>query len=189
MLPNDRLSRRPLSLQIKHAMSPIDPGCVKTLRGIIAPGILRSVVMWTAKKRKNLSSDRHYDQIRFRFRTTKTHLGHGGQVCCDAPHNSFDDVVGYHPRLEGSHEATQIYHSSRRRSRMAVRCDGAASGADLSSRLLAIGVRGMRLLRWLFSTNCDAMVSLKGKTSRSSIAYQHLDLNSRICSRASRGPG
>jgi hypothetical protein len=49
-----------------------DPGCVKTLRGIIAPGILSSVVMRRAKKRKNLSSVRHYDQIRFRFRTTKT---------------------------------------------------------------------------------------------------------------------
>jgi hypothetical protein len=48
-----------------------DPGCVKTLRGIIAPGILSSVVMRRAKKRKNLSSARHYDQIRFRFRTTK----------------------------------------------------------------------------------------------------------------------
>jgi hypothetical protein len=59
-----------------------DPGCVKTLRGIIAPGILGSVVMWRAKKRKNLSSARHYDQIRFRFRTTKTHVGSG--VCSAA---------------------------------------------------------------------------------------------------------
>jgi hypothetical protein len=32
-----------------------DPGCVKTLRGIIAPGILGSMVMRRAKKRKNLS--------------------------------------------------------------------------------------------------------------------------------------
>jgi putative tryptophan/tyrosine transport system substrate-binding protein len=46
-------------------------------------------------------------------------------------------VVGYDRRLEGSHEATQIYHSSRRRSRIAIRCDGAASGADLSYGLLA----------------------------------------------------
>ena len=30
-----------------------DPGCVKTLRGIIAPGILGSTVMRRAKKRKN----------------------------------------------------------------------------------------------------------------------------------------
>jgi hypothetical protein len=35
-----------------------DPGCVKTLRGIIAPGILGSTVMRRAKKRKNLSSAR-----------------------------------------------------------------------------------------------------------------------------------
>jgi len=50
----------------------IDPGCVKTLRGISAPGILSPVVMRRARKRKNLSSARHYDQIRFRFRTAKT---------------------------------------------------------------------------------------------------------------------
>jgi hypothetical protein len=49
-----------------------DPGCVKTLRGITAPGILGSTVMRRAKKRKNLSSARHYDQIRFRFHTAKT---------------------------------------------------------------------------------------------------------------------
>jgi len=34
------------------------------------------MVMWRAKKRKDLSSARHYDQIRFRFHTTKTHLRH-----------------------------------------------------------------------------------------------------------------
>jgi hypothetical protein len=50
----------------------IDPGCVKTLGGITAPGILGPTVMRRAKKRKNLSSARHYDQIRFRFHTTKT---------------------------------------------------------------------------------------------------------------------
>jgi hypothetical protein len=57
-----------------------DPGCVKTLGGITAPGILGSTVMWRAKKRKNLSSARHYDQIGFRFYTTKTHLGHFGLI-------------------------------------------------------------------------------------------------------------
>jgi hypothetical protein len=46
-----------------------DPGCVKTVRGITAPGILRLVVTLRAKKRKNSSSAWHYDQIRFRFRT------------------------------------------------------------------------------------------------------------------------
>jgi hypothetical protein len=45
------------------------PGCVKTLRGITAPGILRLVVTLRAKKRKNSSSARRYDQIRFRFHT------------------------------------------------------------------------------------------------------------------------
>src|ERR1700723_1441500 len=50
-----------------------DPGCVKTLGGITAPEILGSTVMRRAKKRKNLSSARHYDQIRFCFHTTKTH--------------------------------------------------------------------------------------------------------------------
>ena len=51
-----------------------DPGCVKTLRGITAPGIFGPMVMRRAKK--NLSSARHYDQIRFRFRTAKTQLRH-----------------------------------------------------------------------------------------------------------------
>jgi hypothetical protein len=54
----------------------MNPGCVKTLRGMIAPEILRRVVMRRAKNRKNLSSARHYDQFRFRFHTTKTHLRH-----------------------------------------------------------------------------------------------------------------
>ena len=49
-----------------------DPDCVKTPRGITAPGILGSMVMRRTKKRKNLSSARHHDQIRFRFHTTKT---------------------------------------------------------------------------------------------------------------------
>ncbi len=48
-----------------------DPGCVKTLGGMTAPGILGSTVMRRAKKRKNLSSARHYDQIRFRFHSAK----------------------------------------------------------------------------------------------------------------------
>src|SRR5262249_7963912 len=53
-----------------------DPGCVKTLRGITAPEILGSVAMRRATKRKNLSSAPRYDEIRFRFHTTKTHSGH-----------------------------------------------------------------------------------------------------------------
>ena len=61
---------------LARAPSTRDPGCVKTLRGIIAPGILGSTVMRRAKKRKNLSSARHYDQIRFRFHTAKTHKRH-----------------------------------------------------------------------------------------------------------------
>jgi len=45
------------------------PGCVKTLCGMTAPGISRLVVTLRAKRRKNSSSARRYDQIRFRFRT------------------------------------------------------------------------------------------------------------------------
>jgi tetratricopeptide (TPR) repeat protein len=60
---------------IDRVSPPNDPGCVKTLRGIIAPGILGSTVMRRAKKRKNLSPARHYDQIRFRFHTAKTRNG------------------------------------------------------------------------------------------------------------------
>ena len=58
---------------------------MKTLRGITAPGILGYTVMRRVKKRKNLSSARHYDQIRFRFRTAKTHLGRG--LCIAAADN------------------------------------------------------------------------------------------------------
>ncbi len=36
-----------------------DPGCVKTLSGMTAPGILRPVVRCRAKKCNNLSSARH----------------------------------------------------------------------------------------------------------------------------------
>ena len=56
-------------------MSLDDPAGVKTLRGITAPGIFGLYGQAESKKRKNLSSARHYDQIRFRFRTTKTHSG------------------------------------------------------------------------------------------------------------------
>jgi len=56
-------------------MRAFDPGCVKTLRGITAPRILGSVVVRRAKKRKKLSSAQRYDQIRFRFHTTKTQSG------------------------------------------------------------------------------------------------------------------
>jgi hypothetical protein len=57
--------------------SAFDTGCVKTLRGIITPAILGSMAMRRATKPKNLSSARYYDQFRFRFHTTKTHLRHG----------------------------------------------------------------------------------------------------------------
>jgi hypothetical protein len=49
-----------------------DPGCVKTPRSITAPGILRLAVTLRAKKRKNSSSARCHDQIRFRFHTAWT---------------------------------------------------------------------------------------------------------------------
>ena len=57
-------------------MSDLSPGCVKTLGGITAPGILGPTVMRRAKKRRNLSSARHYDQIRFRFDTAKVRNVH-----------------------------------------------------------------------------------------------------------------
>ena len=57
------------------------PMC-KTLSGITAPGISGSTVIRGGKKRKNLSSARHYDQIGFRFRTAKT-LSRHEQCCCN----------------------------------------------------------------------------------------------------------
>ena len=50
-------------------------GCVKTLRGMTAPGILRLVVTFRSKICRNLSSAQHYDQIRFRFYTVWTQTG------------------------------------------------------------------------------------------------------------------
>jgi hypothetical protein len=54
---------------IREAVSFNDPGRVKTLRGITAPGILRLVVTLRAKKCKNSFSAQRYNQIRFRFHT------------------------------------------------------------------------------------------------------------------------
>ena len=67
--------REPDSRSRSMAQLGITP-CVKTLRGITAPGFLGPTVMRRAKKRKNLSSARHYDQIRFRFHTAKTQHRH-----------------------------------------------------------------------------------------------------------------
>src|SRR6516165_2543001 len=77
-MPRTRLARR---------SDAFDPGCVKTLRGMIAPEILRRVVTFRAKKCRNLFSARHYDQIRFRFRTAKTQSG-SGAVQFAATHNN-----------------------------------------------------------------------------------------------------
>ena len=81
----------------------IDLGCVKTLRGITAPGILGSTVMRRAKKRKNLSSARRYDQIRFRFHTTKTLFRPDGLFCLDLmgfPANATLGTLLRRPRME-----------------------------------------------------------------------------------------
>ena len=45
------------------------------------------------------------------------------------------------------------------------------TGADLSSGLFVAGSARYAYKRALFSTNCDAAVSLKAKTSRSNIAH------------------
>jgi hypothetical protein len=69
-----RRQRRVLCLHLVEAdmrawkeCAAFDPGCVKTLRGIPAPRILRLVVTLRAKKCKNSSAARHYDQISFSF--------------------------------------------------------------------------------------------------------------------------
>src|SRR5271167_2815214 len=77
-VPHDRRPAWQLSEQVpprrpRCSMALIDPGCVKTLFGITAPRILRLVVTLRAKKCKNSSFARHYDQFRFRFRTAWTH--------------------------------------------------------------------------------------------------------------------
>src|SRR5262249_26297483 len=60
--------KRQLSSSRSRA-SALGLGCVKTLRGMTAPGILRLVVTFRAKICRNLSSAQRYDQIRFRFYT------------------------------------------------------------------------------------------------------------------------
>ena len=73
-----------------------DPGCVKTLRGIIAPGILGPTVTRRAKKRKNLSSGQHYDQIGFRFlHSQDPQRSCADHICCDAraPGVIFDAIA------------------------------------------------------------------------------------------------
>ena len=55
---------RPLSKEFPPPQRPVagsqsDPGCVKTPRGMTAPAILRLVVTFRAKNRKNSSSARH----------------------------------------------------------------------------------------------------------------------------------
>src|SRR5215472_10540279 len=55
------------TLSRHRRMTESDPGCVKTLRGMTAPGILRLVVTFRAKKCRNLSSAQHYDQSDFVF--------------------------------------------------------------------------------------------------------------------------
>jgi predicted small metal-binding protein len=66
-------------------MSQFDLGCVKTVRGIIAPGILGSVVMRRAKKRKNLSSASALrpNQISFSHNQDPNRTS-TGRFCCDA---------------------------------------------------------------------------------------------------------
>ena len=81
-------------------MAESDPGCVKTLRGMTAPGILRPVVTFIAKKCRNLSSAQHYDQIRFRFHTTKTRSGHKPDrnlAAQQAPDLTLADPLCSHP--------------------------------------------------------------------------------------------
>ena len=53
---------------------------------------------------------------------------------------------------------------------MAVCCDGAGAGADLSSGLFVVG-SARYAHKLLSSMNCDVAVSLKAKTSRSNIVH------------------
>ena len=84
-----------------------DPGCVKTLRGITAPGILGYTVTRRAKNRKNLSSARHYEQIRFRFHTAKTQRGH---CLCIAASRACANLlpVRFHRRVLGPIESPLV---------------------------------------------------------------------------------
>ena len=123
-----------------------DPGCVKTLRGITAPGILGPTVTRRAKKRKNLSSARHYDQIRFRFHTAKTQSRH--RLSRHLALQRRPDLIlanplcSHCPALGGckairSIETTRVHHAVQRRGCGWPLRPRAGGGADLSPRVLA----------------------------------------------------
>jgi hypothetical protein len=96
----------------------LGPGCVKTLRGITAPRILRLMVTLRAKKRKNSSFARHYDQIRFRFHTAWAISGHLASFACGAPARVVADPSWQasrahpRPRIHGQVIATPLASSA-----------------------------------------------------------------------------
>jgi len=89
-----------------------DPGCVKTLRGITAPGILGSTVTRRVKKRKNLSSARHYDQIRFRFHTAKTHKRRGAVALSSRLSTRFIGSFADKPTESGNSTIVWVHSSA-----------------------------------------------------------------------------
>ena len=74
--------------------------------------------MRRAKKRKNLSSARHYDQIKFRFRTAKTLNRH-----------KREDFVAVHRRpLRAIHVTARVHHRARWSGYIAAGGERAAAG-------------------------------------------------------------
>jgi hypothetical protein len=119
--------------QFTNGASVYDPGCVKTLRGITAPGILGYTVTRRAKKPKNLSSARHYDQIRFRFYTTKTHRDSHRPPKRLSP----SGVVGYGGRPKGAaHEAARFHHARRYRGSCLATRGARAGGGERCQRAM-----------------------------------------------------
>ena len=120
-----------------EAWAAIDPGCVKTLRGITAPGILGPMIMRRLKKRKNLSSARHYDQIRFRFRTAKIHICRAASLVSLASMIVVSSVASCTFSRPDAAGATCRLNTARRPRSTIVTTDGrsVAFGSVCSSRL------------------------------------------------------
>jgi hypothetical protein len=92
-----------LRTEIRHEMLRLaNVPAPDPLGGITAPGILGSTVTRRVRKRKNLSSARHYDQIRFRFHTAKIQSGHTRRTARMCWTNYGVQVAKHKPRFEAS---------------------------------------------------------------------------------------
>ena len=94
--------------------------------------------------------------------------------------NSLEVIGPIRSWYGGNDEAARVYCACGRECRMAVRCAGAASRGGPIVWVACFRAPRDNPVTRLVSTNCDAAVSLKAKTSRSNIAHMG---NTSICFR------